>query len=157
MKVIAQSNLPHHDAEAGIETERWRILAEQALITEDISQGELSLFFIDEQVMANLNAEHMGEIGPTDVLAFPIDGPDQEIHETPTGSDQPPKLLGDVFICPSVARKNADLHGKSFEDEIALLVIHGVLHILGHDHALDEEKRVMQEREKSLLADHYQS
>ena len=99
----------------------------------------------------------MGENGPTDVLAFPIDGPTQGTTKTTTDPDGPPQILGDIFICPSVARKNADIYKKPFEDEIALLVIHGVLHILGHDHAEDEEKRIMQEREKVLLAHHYQS
>ena len=156
MKVTAQSDLPHHNAEAGIETERWRRLAELALTAEDISEGELTLFFIDEQIMTDLNAEHMGETGPTDVLAFPIDGPTQGTAKTTIDPEGPPKILGDIFICPSIARKNAGIYKKPFEDEIALLVIHGVLHVLGHDHAEDEEKRIMQEREKVLLADHYQ-
>ena len=156
MKVIAQSDLQRHDAEAGIETERWRRLAELALTAENISEGELTLFFIDEQIMTDLNAEHMGETGPTDVLAFPIDGPTQGTAKTTIDHEGPPKILGDIFICPSIARKNADIYKKPFEDEIALLVIHGVLHILGHDHAEDEEKRIMQEREKVLLAHHYQ-
>ena len=157
MKVTAQSDLPHHDAEADIETERCRRLAELALEAENISEGELALFFINEEIMTDLNTEHMGENGPTDVLAFPIDGPTQGTTKTTTDPDGPPQILGDIFICPSVARKNADIYKKPFEDEIALLVIHGVLHILGHDHAEDEEKRIMQEREKVLLAHHYQS
>ena len=156
MKVIAQSDLPRHNVEAGIETERWRRLAELALTAENISEGELTLYFIDEQIMTDLNAEHMGETGPTDVLAFPIDGPTQGTAKTTIDPQGPPKILGDIFICPSIARKNADTYKKPFEDEIALLVIHGVLHILGHDHAEDEEKRIMQEREKVLLAHHYQ-
>ena len=156
MKVTAQSDLPHHNAEAGIETERWRRLAELALTAANISEGELTLFFIDEQIMTELNAKHMGETGPTDVLAFPIDGPTQQTAKTTVNPDGPPKILGDIFICPSVARKNADIYKKPFEDEIALLVIHGVLHVLGHDHAEDEEKRIMQEREKVLLEHHYQ-
>ena len=153
--MIAQSDLQRHDAEAGIETERWRRLAELALTAENISEGELTLFFIDEQIMTDLNAEHMGETGPTDVLAFPIDGPTQGTAKTTIDPEGPPKILGDIFICPSIARKNADTYKKPFEDEIALLVIHGVLHILGHDHAEDEEKRIMQEREKVLLDHHY--
>ena len=156
MKVVAQSDLSHQDAEASIETERWRALAEQALVTENVTEGELTLFFVDEQIMAGLNAEHMGKTGPTDVLAFPIDGPAEAESRTSFEGDQLPRLLGDIFVCPSIARKNAALYGKSFEDEIALLVVHGVLHILGHDHAEDEEKRTMQEREKALLSDHYQ-
>jgi len=156
LKVIAQSDLPDHDPEAGIETERWRNLAQQALIAENVTEGELSVFFVNEQRMADLNGKHMVGSGPTDVLAFPIDGPDPAGGQTSTEKNQPPKLLGDIFVCPAVARRNARTHGKAFEDEIALLVIHGVLHILGHDHALDEEKRIMQQRERILLADHHQ-
>ncbi len=157
MKVIAQSDLPHHDPEAGIETERWRELAQRVLITENVTEGELSVFFVDEKIMADLNVEHMGGEGPTDVLAFPIDGPDSVEDETTTKNNQPPRLLGDIFVCPAVARRNARTHGKTFEDEIALLVVHGVLHILGHDHAEDEEKQIMQQRERTLLANHHQS
>ena len=157
MKVIVHSDLPQHDTEADIETERWRKLAQQALTTESITEGELSIFFVDERTMTSLNEVHMGQIGPTDVLAFPIDGPESAENPKTAGKDQPPQLLGDIFICPAVARRNAVEHGKLFEDEVALLVIHGVLHILGHDHAEDEEKRIMQQRERILLADHHQS
>ena len=157
MKVIAHSDLPHHDPEAEIETERWRKLAQQALTTESITEGELSIFFVDERSMASLNEAHMGKTGPTDVLAFPIDGPESVEGQKATGKDQPPQLLGDIFICPAIARKNAEEDGKIFENEVALLVIHGVLHILGHDHAKDEEKKIMQQRERILLADHHQS
>ena len=113
MKVIAQSDLQRHDAEAGIETERWRRLAELALTAENISEGELTLFFIDEQIMTDLNAEHMGETGPTDVLAFPIDGPTQGTAKSTIDPEGPPKILGDIFICPSIARKNADTYKLS--------------------------------------------
>jgi len=157
LKVIVQSDLPHHDPEAGIETERWRKLAHRALTTERVTEGELSVFFVDEERMTSLNVEHMGGDGPTDVLAFPIDGPELVGNATTTTNDQPPRLLGDIFVCPAIARRNARTHGKTFEDEIALLVIHGVLHILGHDHAEDEEKRIMRQRERMLLADHHQS
>tara|TARA_Y100001970_G_C13867922_1_gene667497 strand:- start:65 stop:538 length:474 start_codon:yes stop_codon:yes gene_type:complete len=157
LKVIVHSDLPHHDPEADIETERWGKLAQQALTTENITEGELSIFFVDERTIASLNEAHMGETGPTDVLAFPIDGPESAANQRSTRKGHPPQLLGDIFVCPVVARRNANEHGKLFEDEVALLVIHGVLHILGHDHAEDEEKRIMQQREKILLADHHQS
>ncbi len=91
--------------------------------------------------MADLNAEHMGEDGPTDVLSFPIDGPE-------AGADG---LLGDVVVCPAVARRNAPDHAGTYDDEVALLVVHGVLHVLGHDHAEPDAASVMRDREVAHL------
>jgi probable rRNA maturation factor len=156
LRVIVESELPDYDSESGIETQRWQQLALLALKTENVEDGELSLFFVDEKIMAELNVVHMGKEGGTDVLAFPIDGPDNLKDNPPAKETDPPRLLGDIFVCPSVARSNAQAHGKSFEDEIALLVIHGILHILGHDHAEHEETLKMKERERILLAEHYQ-
>jgi probable rRNA maturation factor len=65
-------------------------------------------------------------------------------------------LIGDIVICPSVASRNALEHECSFEDEIALLVVHGVLHLLGWDHMIDEEAERMEAREKEILKRHYQ-
>jgi probable rRNA maturation factor len=96
---------------------------------------------VDEAAMAELNQEHMGHEGPTDVLSFPIDGP----------AAGPDGLLGDVVVCPSVARRQAPEHAGTYEDELALLVVHGVLHVLGHDHAEDDEAAVMREREAAHL------
>lgn len=147
--VVGQSDLDDADSDSGVDVERWQDLARRALETEGISTGELSLLFIDTEAMAALNAEHMGASGPTDVLAFPIDG---EGHS----SDQVvPRLLGDVVICPAVARANAAARGRALHDELALLVVHGVLHVLGHDHAEPEETARMQERERALLDAHH--
>jgi len=157
LRVVVESELPDCDSESGIETQRWEQLAHQALKTENVEDGELSLFFIDEKAMAELNVEHMGKEGATDVLAFPIDGPDDLKDGPPVKATDPPRLLGDIFVCPSVARRNAHAHSKSFEDEIALLVIHGILHILGHDHAEHEETLKMKDRERTLLAKHHRS
>jgi probable rRNA maturation factor len=104
--------------------------------------------------MTALNLEHMGEDGPTDVLAFPIDGPDLAAGDrsAPVRTGGPPPVLGDVVSCPTVARRNAAAHDVAEEDELALLVVHGVLHILGHDHAEAEETAVMKGREQLHLA-----
>jgi len=91
-----------------------------------------------------LNAEHMGTQGPTDVLSFPLD--DDE-----PGQRDVPVLLGDVVVCPAVARDQAPEHAGSLDDELALLVVHGVLHVLGHDHAEPDETAVMRARELELL------
>ena len=128
---------------------RWQALAEASLRTEGITSGELDLSFIGADAMTELNETHMGKVGPTDVLAFPIDGEDDP------EADGLPVLLGDVVICPQVAHANATDDGKPTDDEIALLVVHGVLHVLGHDHQADDERAVMQARERALLEAHH--
>ena len=133
-----QQNLP-------IVLGRWAQLAEAATQAEG-GVGELTLTFVDEQDIAELNAEHMGKAGPTDVLSFPMD--DEPMPGVPT-------LLGDIVICPEVAAAQCAEHAGTFDDEIALLVVHGVLHVLGHDHAEDAEALVMRERELSLLRTHH--
>jgi probable rRNA maturation factor len=123
---------------------------------------ELSLFFVDEPSIAELNEKFLGGTGPTDVLAFPIDDDLPESGRSPdagsSGPDRPPLetsevplLLGDVIVCPAVAERNAVEHERTLRDELALLVVHGILHVLGMDHADDEETKVMQARERELL------
>ena len=92
--------------------------------------GELTLTFVDRDEIAALNAEHMGEHGPTDVLSFPLDSIDDSTAAMPG-----PVLLGDVVVCPAVASEAAPTHAGTLDDELALLVVHGILHVLGHDHA----------------------
>ena len=123
--------------------------------------AELSLLLVDVEYMAELNHRWMGKTGPTDVLAFPIDDPVVAGRWPDSGSagpdrDEPepgdlPLLLGDVVVCPKVAERQAPEHAGSYEDEMALLVVHGVLHVLGHDHAEPDETAVMQAREQVLL------
>lgn len=97
---------------------------------------ELSVLLVDSNTIAELNAHHMGKDGPTDVLAFPIDEP----GESPPGA---PSILGDVVVCPEVARDQASQFDRTFEEELRLLVVHGILHLLGMDHADADEERVM--------------
>ncbi len=127
-------------ADEPVDVDRWRGLATDVLVAEG-EAGELNLLFVDEAAMAALNQQHMGHEGPTDVLSFPIDGP----------GAGPEGLLGDVVVCPAVARRNAPDHAGTYEDELALLVVHGVLHVLGHDHAEGEAATVMREREVAHL------
>ena len=123
-----------------VDVERWATLATDVLAAEG-EAGELNLLFVDEAAMAVLNQEHMGHEGPTDVLSFPIDGP----------GAGPDGLLGDVVVCPAVARRNAPDHAGTYDDELALLVVHGVLHVLGHDHDEDDEAAVMRAAELAHL------
>jgi probable rRNA maturation factor len=107
--------------------------------------AELSVLIVDEAAMAQLHEQWMGEPGPTDVLAFPMD----ELRPSPGGSRQEgdapldPALLGDVVLCPQVAAKQADEAGHSTRDELELLCTHGILHLLGYDHAEPEEHAEM--------------
>jgi probable rRNA maturation factor len=93
----------------------------------------------------------MGDPSPTDVLSFPLDA-EAGIEAS---IDDVPLLLGDVVVCPAVAMRNAPDHAGSIIDELALLVVHGTLHVLGHDHADLEQEREMQARERELLEQHH--
>jgi probable rRNA maturation factor len=147
-----------------VDTARWRALAEQVLTAEGIQgEAELSVIFIEEAAMTELNQRFMGESGPTDVLSFPIDDdlasagryPDNGTPGPISDRDEPtdpPLMLGDVVICPAVAARNAPGHAGTYDDELALLVVHGILHVLGHDHAEAEETEEMQAKERDLLA-----
>ena len=130
-----------------IDLARWAALAEGVLAAEGVAQGELTLAFVDEPDMAELNEEHMGESYATDVLSFPIDADAAVGAPAEHDPDGEPLLLGDVIVCPSVAAANAPAHAGTVDDELALLVVHGVLHVLGHDHASPEDTTRMQARE----------
>jgi probable rRNA maturation factor len=138
-------------------------LAKSVLAAQGVKgDSELSMLFVDEDAMAELNKRFLGKEGPTDVLAFPID--DEDVVEggrspdslgpgpgvDPETSD-PPNLLGDVVVCPAVAARNAPDHAGTYDDEMALLVVHGILHILGMDHIDNEEAEAMEQRERELL------
>jgi probable rRNA maturation factor len=138
------------DARVDVDVDRWCRLA--ALVLEDEGRrGELTLTFVDRDEIAALNAEHMGKDGPTDVLSFPLDALDDDESD---GADVP-VLLGDVVVCPAVAREQAPDHAGSLDDELALLVVHGVLHVVGHDHVDPEETAAMRGRELELLTAHH--
>jgi probable rRNA maturation factor len=133
-----------------VDVDRWGALARAVLADEGVF-GELSLRFVNEEEIAALNLAHLGHVGPTDVLSFPIEDDPRSIVATGGA----PLLLGDVVICPAVALRNAPLHESTFDDEIALLVVHGVLHVLGMDHLVDAEAEEMEAREQVLLAAHH--
>jgi probable rRNA maturation factor len=148
-----------------VDIARWSALAEAVLLDEGVKgAAELSVLFVDETSIAELNERFMEHTGPTDVLAFPIDadavwavhdplasGPDRAEPDL----DEIPLLLGDVVVCPAVAARNAPDHAGTVDDELALLVVHGVLHVLGHDHAEPDEAALMRARELALLEAHH--
>ena len=135
-----------------IVTEELLQLAETVLEAEGLDpETGVSLILIGEDEMTELNRQHMGKTGPTDVLSFPIE--DATPGTPPTRSPGgPPIELGDVFIAPAVVHRNADQRGVPFEDELALMVVDGLLHLLGWDHEADEDALRMESRERDLLA-----
>ena len=146
-----------------VDTLRWVRLAEAVLEAEGVrGEAELSILFVDEGTMGDLNKRFLGKEGPTDVLAFPIDEEPVEGGRSPdSGGTGPtavasepedlPMLVGDVVICPAVAARNAPEHAGTYDDEMALLLVHGVLHLLGMDHMDEDEATAMEARERELL------
>jgi probable rRNA maturation factor len=106
---------------------------------------ELSIALVDMDEMGQLNEEYRGKSGPTDVLSFVCDDPCAAV-----GPDEP-VMLGDVVIAPDVAVAQAAEYGHTVEEELNLLLVHGVLHLLGYDHEDDADAEVMQARERALL------
>lgn len=111
--------------------------------------AELSIVLVDEVQMAVLHEQYMDEPGSTDVLSFPMD----ELRAGTADHPSAEGMLGDVVLCPDVARRQAETAGHSFEAELRLLLTHGILHLLGHDHAEPEEHRVMFGLQAQLLAE----
>lgn len=109
--------------------------------------ADLAILFVDEDAMAELHVTWMDEEGPTDVLSFPMDElrPGTEDHPTPAG------LLGDVVVCPVVAERQAVVAGHSAAEEMLLLATHGILHLLGYDHAEPKEEKEMFALQRKLL------
>jgi probable rRNA maturation factor len=115
--------------------------------------AELSVLLVDERTMTELHERWMGEPGPTDVLAFPMDElrPPHLDGNRSGDPDPAPGLLGDVVLCPQVADGQAEKAGHSTQDELELLCVHGVLHLLGYDHAEPEEHAEMFGLQDQLL------
>ncbi len=149
-----------------VDLSRWTALARSVLDARGLSgDAEVSLLFVDEASIANLNEQFLGRSGPTDVLAFPVE--DEPIQsgrspdmggtgpgpQSPGGDpdEGPPLLLGDVVVCPAVAARNAAEHGIGYPDELALLIVHGLLHLLGMDHERADEAEEMEKLEQEML------
>ncbi len=141
---VVAANERSVETEHAVDVRRWADLAEASLVAEGAA-GEITLTFIDDDDIAELNAEYMGKPGPTDVLSFPLD----DVHDPALPGV--PTLLGDIVISASTAARQFADHAGTYDDEIALLVVHGVLHILGHDHVDPDETVRMRARELDLL------
>lgn len=150
-----------------VEVGRWISLTRAVLSARGVrGPAEVSLLFVDRPTMASLNKRFLGRTGPTDVLAFPIEDDPRPGGRSPdSGAPGPGSptplldlvLLGDVVICPAVADENASAHRCDLDDELALLVVHGLLHLLGMDHQEEAEAEVMERLERKLLAKYHRS
>jgi len=112
--------------------------------------AELSILLVDVDTMEQLHVRYMDEPGPTDVLAFPQD----ELDDRPVDDDDesaPPTLLGDVVLCPEVATAQAQSVGHTMTDELDMLCTHGILHLLGFDHAEPDDEQAMFREQARLL------
>jgi probable rRNA maturation factor len=135
-----------------VTTDRVVAIAERVLLAERLpDNAEVAIVLVGEEEMARYNKRFMERSGPTDVLAFPVD---QFVPgEIPTTiANGQPLSLGDIFICPTVVKNQAVELGISLEDEMALIVTHGILHLLGYDHADPADAAVMSAKERNLLA-----
>ena len=122
--------------------ERVASLAEGVLRAEHVRDATVSVAFVTDKRIAALNRQHLGHIGPTDVISFAFE---------PVGRSG--EVVGDVYISPDVARKNARAHGRGVREELLRLVVHGVLHVVGHDHPEDDTRyhSRMWKRQEQLL------
>jgi len=133
-----------------IDAARLREAAERVLNTEQ-AQGDITILLTDDETVADLNRRYLGKEGPTDVLSFPAqDVLGNDNFALPP--DEPP-YLGDILIALPYTQRQAAQLGRPLVDELTLLVVHGVLHLLGYDHATPEEKAHMWARQNAILAD----
>ena len=126
-------------------------LVEFALLEESRpDNAEVSVSFVDDDTIADLNERYRGLARPTDVLSFECDGVDDEASGDVEGA--PVFELGDIVIAPDVAERQTREFGTTLEEEVSLLLVHGVLHLCGYDHIEDDEAEVMEAREDAILA-----
>ena len=141
--------------EAGVAVDETAIasVARHVLATMQVNPAaELSIMLVTTEVMSELHERWMEEPGPTDVMAFPMDDLVDESRR-PDAPEIGPALLGDVVLCPSFAAGQARKAGHGLSDELYLLTVHGVLHLLGYDHGEPEQEREMFGLQNRLLAD----
>lgn len=141
-----QISITSHREPEPLDPAAFERLAAFVLEREEAPENaELSIALVGLEEMAQLNGEYRGKEGPTDVLSFECDDPCAVID-----ADEP-IMLGDVVIAPDIAESQAAEYGHTVEEELNLLLVHGVLHLLGYDHEDDADAEVMQARERALL------
>ncbi|WIK64901.1 rRNA maturation RNase YbeY [Gleimia hominis] len=137
-----------NETEVPIELEDFTRVAEYVLTQMHVStEAELSILFIDPDPMADLHERWLDLEGPTDVMSFPMD----ELRPGTAQKPTPPGTLGDIVVCPQVAAQQALSAGHSSMEEMLLLTVHGILHLLGYDHATKAEEAEMFGLQRHLL------
>lgn len=131
---------------ARLDAERLERIAAEVLAAEEVSMAELGVLVTDDEAVRRLNREYAGDDEATDVLAFSLREGEEFV------SPDSVSRLGEVIISFPTAERQAKEAGRPVEDEIAHLLVHGVLHLLGYDHAEPEDEKRMRAREGSLLA-----
>lgn len=137
--------------ESGYDLDVQRLAALSRFVMDEMRvhpMAELCIKAVDEPTIAQLNEQWMEKEGPTDVLAFPMD----ELRPGLVDEDPEEGVLGDLVLCPSVAIRQGETAGHGTEAEIELLTVHGILHLLGYDHAEPEEHKEMFGLQDELLA-----
>lgn len=137
--------------ESGVEVDTERLIKLATFALDELRihpEAELSILLVDEETMSAYHEKFMGEPGPTDVLSFPMD----ELRAPDPDEEAPLGLLGDIVLCPTVTAAQAPDTGRTAEAEADYLLIHGLLHLLGHDHAEPAEKAVMFDLNDRLIA-----
>ena len=138
--------------ESGVEADELGLIELARFALERLRihpQADLSIVLVDEDTMADYHERFMDLPGPTDVMSFPMD----ELR-APADDEEPPLgLLGDIVLCPQVTARQAAENGREPDAEAEYLLIHGLLHLLGHDHAEPEEKAVMFGLNDRIIAD----
>lgn len=140
--------------ESGIEVDEPSLVAvsRYSLAALDVDPlADLSILLVDTAAMSSLHEEWMGEPGPTDVLSFPMDELRPGSTREDVGAGEVESVLGDIVLCPEFARGQAEQAGHSLLEELQLLTVHGVLHLLGYDHAEPDEEREMFGLQSQLL------
>ncbi|WP_084037977.1 rRNA maturation RNase YbeY [Demequina sp. NBRC 110053] len=138
----------NNETDAQVDEVEFAELAAYVLKEMHVADGaELAILFVDEAAMEQLHIQWMDEPGPTDVLSFPMD----ELRPGTADEPTPAGLLGDIVVCPSVAARQAETAGHTAEEEMLLLTTHGILHLLGYDHAEPEEEKEMFALQRRLL------
>lgn len=138
--------------ESGIDISEVELIsvAKFVLAKMDVNPGaELSMVLLDTAAMADLHMRWMDLPGPTDVMSFPMD--ELEPGGRPDAPEPGPSMLGDIALCPEFAAEQAAAAGHSLGQELALLTVHGVLHLLGYDHAEPDEEKEMFALQRRLL------
>ena len=137
--------------ESGVEVDEQRLVQLARFAMDQLRihpQAELSILLVDERTMADYHVRFMDLPGPTDVLSFPMD----ELRP-PSDDEEPPLgLLGDIVLCPTVTAAQAAENGRTPDSEADYLLVHGLLHLLGYDHAEPAEKKVMFDLNDRLVA-----